>query len=232
MNSLVSWLFSMHPRERQVVDATDKLQLSMRMTAKCRYNASVRLQQQGKFSFFTTTVLSLGLVFIPLMQTAGIKLAFVPNVLNVMQIFLGVSVMVYSLVISTARYDLRAAQLTECGDKLKELIREIDRVREENNGIVKPPDLERFQRTYSDIVTDVENHERNDYRFSMLEMTRDYHVSGLPRLKLYLEAHSARLIGFALPTFLMLIELIFISDMMGATTSLTPILNGTLASRT
>ena len=96
MRKFLNWLLSSGKRERDVRDAADKLQLSMRTTAKCRYNASVRLHHQNKYSFFTTTVLSLGLVFIPLMQSADLRLAFKPNVLNVMQIFLGVAVMVYS----------------------------------------------------------------------------------------------------------------------------------------
>jgi hypothetical protein len=217
MPNILSWLLSAEKRDRAVSDAADKLQMSMRTTAKCRYNASGRLQQQGKYSFFTTTVLSLGLVFIPLMQSAGIPLAFKPNV------------MVYSLVISTARYDLRAAQLTECGDKLKELIRDLDREREANGGKVPPDRLAHFQKTYSDVVTDVENHERNDYRFAELEMLNDYFLTGLPRISLFLEAHAIRLLGFVLPTALMVIEAIFIADMMAATRILTPYLNGSLA---
>ena len=127
MKTIWIWLFSLCERERQVKDAAEKLQMSMRVTAKCRYNAAARLQLQGKFAFFTTTALSLGLIFVPLLQTSGVKLAFQTNVLSMMQIFLAVSVLVYSVVIGTARYEVRAETLTECGDKLKELIRAIER---------------------------------------------------------------------------------------------------------
>ena len=185
MNQFLKWLVAGGQQERDIKDAADKLQMSMRTTAKCRYNASVRLQHQGKFSCFTTTVLSLGLVFIPLMQNAGVPLAFKANVLNMMQIFLGVAVLVYSVVIGTARYDMRAEQLTECGDKLKELIRSLDKEREAGKGLASADRLADFQRHYSDIATDVENHERNDYRFASLEMVNDYFITGLPRLKLY-----------------------------------------------
>lgn len=226
MHAFISWLCASGKREREVKDAADKLQMSMRTTAKCRYNASVRLHHHGKFSFFTTTVLSLGLVFIPLMQNAGVHLAFQTNVLNMMQIFLGVAVLVYSVVIGTARYDMRATQLTECGDKLKELIRELEKEREANSGTIQPAKLAEFQKRYSDIVTDVENHERNDYRFATLEMVNDYFVSGLPRLKLYVEAQLVRAFGFILPVLLMLMEVVFITDMMGATEFLTTYLNG------
>jgi SMODS and SLOG-associating 2TM effector domain family 5 len=229
MPPFISWLCANVKRERDVKDAADKLQMSMRTTAKCRYNASVRLQHQGKFSFFTTTVLSLGLVFIPLMQNAGVPLAFKANVLNMMQIFLAVAVLVYSVVIGTARYDMRATQLTECGDKLKELIRELDKDREANGGTIAPATLAEFQTRYSDIATDVENHERNDFRFATLEMVNDYFVCGIPRLKLYIEAQMIRAFGFILPLLLMLMEVVFITDMIGGTELLTPFLNGKAA---
>lgn len=226
MKDMLNWLFACGVREREVKDASEKLQMSMRTTAKCRYNASSRLQQQGKYSFFTTTVLSLGLVFIPLIQNAGVSLAFEANVLNMMQIFLGVAVLVYSVVIGTARYDMRSSQLTECGDKLKELIRYLEKDREAGGGFVTPEQLASYQKHYSDIITDVENHERNDYRFATLEMVNDYFISGLPRLQLIVEAQALRAFGFLLPTFLMLMEVVFITDMMGATEVLTPYLNG------
>lgn len=219
-------MFALCPRERDVKDAAEKLHMSMRTTSKCRYNAAGRLLQHGKYSFFTTTVLSLGLVFIPLIQNADVPLAFKVNVLNMMQIFLGVAVLVYSVVIGTARYDMRSSQLTECGDKLKELIRELEKDREAAKGSLTSTQLSDYQKRYSDVVTDVENHERNDYRMAILEMVNDYYICGLPRLKLYVEAHFIRLFGFFLPTILMLMEVIFITDMIGGTELLTPYLNG------
>ncbi len=76
------------------------------------------------------------------------------------------------------------------------------------------------------IVTDVENHIRNDYRLATLEMKKDYFIRGFPRFVLYLEAQSSRTFAYILPVFLMLVEVIFITDMMGGTKILTPYLNG------
>lgn len=221
-----SWLFSLSERERPVKDSAEKLQTSMRVTAKCRYNAAIRLQQQGKFAFFTTTSLSLGLVFVPLMQTSGVKLAFESNVLSMMQIFLAVAILVYSVVIGTARYEVRAEKLTECGDKLKELIRAIDKERE-NNNTFSANDLTTYQDRYSDIVSDTENHTRSDYGLAVLEMERDYLYTGLVRLKIYSHAHFQKLSLFLLPLALLIVEVIFITDMMGATSVLPDYLNGT-----
>ncbi|WP_047551857.1 SLATT domain-containing protein [Methylotenera sp. G11] len=225
LKNLWRWLLSLNERERAVKDASEKLQMSMRTTAKCRYNAAGRLQRQGKFAFFTTTTLSLGLIFIPLMQNSGISLAFKPSVLNMMVIFLAVAVLVYSVVIGTARYELRAENLTECGDKLKELIREIDKDRE-NHAKISDSQLSKYQERYSDIVTDTENHIRSDYRLAMLEMTRDYYISGLPRMLCFVLAFSSRFTAYIVPIIMILFEILFITDMIGITKLLIPYFSG------
>jgi hypothetical protein len=218
------WLFSLGQKERSVTDAAEKLQRSMRVTAKCRYNAAERLRWQGKFAFFTTTVLSLGLIFIPLMQNAGVFLAFRPNVLNMIQIFLAVAVLVYSVVIGTARYEMRAENLTECGNKLKELIRELDKARESKKNTLDE-DLTTYQMRYSDVVIDSENHMRSDYRLAMAEMSNDYYISGFPRLINYALAYFERGIAFIVPFFMIGFEIIFITDMIGVSKILVPYFN-------
>ncbi|ELA7195897.1 SLATT domain-containing protein [Vibrio parahaemolyticus] len=220
-----SWLFALDLNERKDKNAVEKLKMSMRATAKCRYFAAARLQRQARFSFFTTTVLSLGLIFIPLMQSSGVKLAYDTNVLGMMQIFLAVSVLVYSVVIATARYDVRAEKLTECGDKLKELIRAIDR---EVDAQKSMPDAELrvYQDRYSDISTDTENHISSDYKFAMLEMTRDYKITGIKRFQVWLAALLQSSIPLTLPAILLVIEVAFITDMVGASEVFTTYLNG------
>ncbi len=223
----ITWLCAKGKRERVPLDATDKLHFSMRTTAKCRYNAALRLTHQSKFAFYTVTLLSLGLVFIPLMQNASVPLAFHANVLNMMQIFLGVAVLVYTVVIGTARYDMRAAQLRDCGDKLKDLIRELEKEQEAYTGNMPPNQLTEFQKRYSELISDMESHNGNDYQFATLEMVNDYYISGLPRFKLYIEAQLVHASSFLLPALLVLMEIIFVTDMMGATDVFTPYLNGT-----
>lgn len=218
-----NWLFSRNEKERLPTNATEKLQKSMRITTKCRFNAAERLRWQGKFAFFTTTVLSLGLIFIPLMQNAGVSLAFKPSVLNMIQIFLAVSVLVYSVVIGTARYEMRAENLTECGNKLKELIRELEKDRESKNDV--NVDLTKYQTRYSDVVSDAENHMRSDYRLAMAEMANDYFISGFPRLINYALAYFERSIAFVVPCLMIGFEIVFISDMIGITNLLVPYFN-------
>lgn len=222
--NLWTWLWCTGDRERAVIDATDKLQMSMRVTAKSRYNAAGRLQSQSRFSFVTTTILSLGLIFIPLMQNAGVTLAFASSVLNMIQIFLAVSVLVYSVIIATARFDVRAEKLTECGDRLKELIRAIDRDR--CVGSTFPATLlTEYQKRYSDVVGDCENHTRSDYHLATLEMRRDYFLTGLPRFITWLRARLSDSVSYSLPSLMLCFELAFITDMIGVSHFFAPFLS-------
>jgi SMODS and SLOG-associating 2TM effector domain family 5 len=217
------WLGSRGARERTPSDAADKLRRSMRVTAKCRYNAAGRLQVQSRFAFFSTTLLSLGLIFIPLMQNTGISLAFAPSVLNMVEIFLAVSVLVYSVIIATARFEVRAAKMTECGDRLKQLIRSMDKDRPAG-GAFPQDKLADLQQRYSDVVADCENHNRSDYHLATLEMRDEFFVSGLPRLLTWSSAKASNLFSFFVPLMMLTIELMFITDMIGASDVFVPLL--------
>lgn len=218
LHEILRIAFNTGKKERDISDPADKLLMSMRTTAKCRYNASVRLDRQGKISFYATTVFSLGLVFISLAQNSGIKLFISTGFISMAQVFLSISVLVYSVIIGMAKYELRASRLNDCGDRLKELIRELDAQR--SQGGVKDNILLDFQKRYSLIVTDVENHVRNDYRQAKLEMTRDYYIRGIPRGLMRLLSMFFVCFEHALPLGLVLVEIFFILDMMGITSVL------------
>lgn len=223
MLNIINWLFSIHPA-RNNKNEIEKLLLSMRTTAKCRYHASIRLQWQGKFAFFTTVVLSLGIIFIPLMQTTGILLAFKPSVLNMIQIFLAVAILVYSVVIANARFDLRAEKLNECGDRLKELIREFGSDKEAS--LIDKDRLKFYQTRYTDIIEDAENHGRSDYTLAVLEMDYDYKITGVLRVLKYIIAYGRILIPYVLPMLMLYVEIVLITDMLGATHIFSNSLNG------
>lgn len=208
--------------ERVKKTPAEKLLMSTRATAKSRYAASNRLKSQSHFSFFTTTVLSLGLIFIPLMQNSNIQLGFPNAVLNMMQIFLAVAVLVYSITISKAGYEVRAEKLNICGDKLKDLGRKLDDALKNSTGPAF--DLEPFRQSYSDIVTDAENHSRTDYQNAMLDMPNDYNHSGMKKISLNLQIFVVENFNKLLPIMLMLIELSFITEMLGVTSFYPPTL--------
>ena len=205
-----NWLSSRGEIDRPKKDAKEKFQMSIRVTAKCRFNAAERLNRQGKFAFFTTTILSLGLIFIPLMQNSGIKLAFPPNVLNMMSTFLAVAVLVYSVVIGTARYEARADKLTQCGDNLKDLNRELDNQLKSDS-----VDIQELEKKYSHLISDTENHTKTDYLAATLEMRRDYEITGFPRLYKRLLIIVVELFSYIIPLSMLVLEIVFILDMLG-----------------
>ncbi|WLH04853.1 SLATT domain-containing protein [Pseudomonas lurida] len=213
------WLWSLGPREKPATTAFEKLHMSMRTTVKCRFAAADRLKNYARFSFFTTTILSLGLILIPLIQNSQVALSVAPSVLNMMQIFLAVAVLVFSVVIGTAKYELRSELLTECGNRLKELIREMNRLKGTPEGSA-PAELERLEKEYSRITTDVENHARVDYRRTWLDMRNDYFITGIPRLRFSIATHWFSFYPYLVPLILIGIEIMFVTDMLGVTTLL------------
>ncbi|WP_415776268.1 SLATT domain-containing protein [Shewanella oncorhynchi] len=222
--SFLTWLFSLKPLEKSVIDPADKLLNSMRITARCRFNASVRLQRQSNFSFFTTTILSLGLIFIPLVQNSDISLAFTPKALNMLQIFLAVAVLVYSVINSTARYEVRSQALNECGDKIKELIRNLRTDMKQPSASVSTIGLSKYHEQYNLISTDSENHSRVDFALASLEMKEDYCITGIPRIYHQLRAFFTYGIPYIVPCVFIAFEAIFILDMLRITEILTPYL--------
>lgn len=210
------WLWSFGPREKVANTAFEKLHMSMRTTVKCRFAAADRLKNYARFSFFTTTVLSLGLILIPLIQNSQVKLSVAPSVLNMMQIFLAVAVLVFSVVIGTAKYELRAELLTECGNRLKELIREMNRLKG-TDAENEPAELERLEKEYSRITTDVENHARVDYRRAWLDMRNDYFLTGIPRLRFLVATYWYSFYPYLIPLILICMEIMFVTDMLGVT---------------
>lgn len=210
------WLWSLGPREKAATTAFEKLHMSMRTTVKCRFAAADRLKNYARFSFFTTTVLSLGLILIPLIQNSQVMLSVAPSVLNMMQIFLAVAVLVFSVVIGTAKYELRAELLTECGNRLKELIREMNRLKG-SDASSDATELERLEKEYSRITTDVENHARVDYRRTWLDMRNDYFLTGIPRLKFSIATTWYSFYPYMVPLILIGMEIMFVTDMLGVT---------------
>lgn len=202
------WIFCVDREDRAPKDALEKLILSMRTTAKCRYNASIRLQRQGKFNFYVTIIFSLGLIFIPLIQASGIHLRYSSGTLTMVQIFLAVAILVYSVLIGTARYEVRAEKLNECGDNLKELIREIRYMKEQTK--LNKDMIESFQKRYTNIVTDCENHTRVDYKLAAIEMDNDYYITGYKTIVYYISWVIDFIFRYSTPIIMLIAEVIFI----------------------
>lgn len=214
---ILNWIFSNYPEESDFKDINEKFLRTLRVTARCRFNASRRISIQSKFSFFTNTIFSLGLILIPLLQMAQISKNFSPEVLASMQFFLAVAVLVYSMNLNSAQYDLRIRELLNCANEIKKLIRNIEEDLK-NQSIL---DLKEYKKEYASILEKVENHENCDFFLSQLEMPLDYKFTGIKYIIKISKANFQKFAPLLLPATLLLFEAIFILDMIGATKILT-----------
>ncbi|WP_345010784.1 SLATT domain-containing protein [Pseudaeromonas paramecii] len=214
---------SLSPKDVACKEQREKLIASMKTTAINRYNASNRLSWQAKVTFSVSTLFSLGLIFIPLMQLAKAPLILNGDILSAIQIFLAVAILVYSIIIGTARFELRSEQLNDCGDKIKNLIRELRVVNIEDKS--KEADiLKDFQKQYATIIADVENHERSDYILTILRSPDLFQLSFLGRVNYCIKYYLLAIIPYITPIVLVTIELFLITDMFGATSVFSPYL--------
>lgn len=218
-------IFGMNPRHVPLTNPAEKLLSGMTITSKCRYNASIRIKRLSQFSFYTTTVLSLGLILIPLLQNASIQLVYPDRVLNMLQIFLAVAVLVYSVINATARYETRAEKLNECGDRIKELIRELRVDIASSRARIDPTKMASYNERYTDVSTDSENHTRADYSFAVIRTPEYYAITGIPRLLLVLKSYIQNFIPYAIPVSMITLEIFFIFDMLGVTHVITPFIH-------
>lgn len=217
INEPFKWLFSIGPDEKDEPDPAKKLLNSMRLTAKSRFNASVRLKRLGNYSFLTTTILSLGLIFIPLYQKSGLSLPYSSDVLSMLQIFLAVAVLVYSVVNATAKYDSRSTTLDNCGVQLKELIRTLRLDISESKASGVSINLEKYHSKYHVISLEPENHNRGDYILATLESPHDFRISGIPRLLSYAKSLLFHAVPTVIPTSMIIFEILVITDILGIT---------------
>ncbi|TPS84113.1 SLATT domain-containing protein [Acinetobacter baumannii] len=140
---------------------------TMTITADARFEASKRLVLINSTCFLTTTIASLGLILIPLLDLAGINKIFSNITLGIVQIFLAVCVLVYSTAIGTANYLVRSKEYLQCGDRVKKIIDEfkvhlIDCELKESK-----PNLEKYMNDYRKALEGFENHEDIDYQHAL-----------------------------------------------------------------
>lgn len=223
LKNFFCWLLALSPETELIEEPENKLMLSMKVTAKSRFNASVRLRNIGKYTFFTTVMLSLGLILIPLLQNSDLSLHFSTNTLNMMQIFLAVSILVYSVINAKADYEVRAEKLNLCGDKIKELSRRLEK--DIKNAKGSSIEFDNYLNKYNEISQDSENHTREDYLRTKLQMRRYYNITGINRFYCKMLLLFSKIPNYTLPTGMIALEMIFISDMLGITHILTPYLS-------
>lgn len=191
---------------------------TLRITTNSRFEASKRLTRTSFMVFFTTTIASLGLILIPLVDLGLNKQIFTDNALTGFQIFLAVCVLVYSSIGSIADYKLRSNNFLECADSIKRIIDDVQLKSKEMKKLDQEIDLKNFQERYRQIISDTENHEDIDYInavkiYDKRENTNTY----IPSMQKISSIFFYCLRTYGCFLCLMALELFFISDMIGIT---------------
>lgn len=205
----------------------ERLLLRIRVTQKCRYNASVRLRRSYRFRLFTSMVFAVGLIVIPLLQNSPIPLAFSAPIMAMMQVLLAVGILVFTVIAGKAGYELRADRLTQEGDMLKEMSRRLTRYMTGNAHVR----LDDYHHEYAVLTSGKENHTRSDYLAARLEMLDDFPMWLGKRLVLRAASALSTLSNFIIPIILILMEIAFISDMLTLTTFYPSVLHIAVAAR-
>lgn len=196
-------------------ELAENLLRTMRITTNARFEASKRLRLIGSLCFLSTTLASLGLILIPLLDLADHNSVFSTETITVVQIFLAVCVLVYSTAISTANYQIRSKEFLECGDKIKAVVNDFKLHLIDMESMDQQPELKKFTDLYSSALIGTENHEDIDYTKSM----ESYNLkeNGKKEIKwssVFLKIKSFFKIYMPF-LVLMFLETFFISDMIG-----------------
>jgi len=204
----------------------EKLLLRMRISQKCRYNASARLRRSYRFRLFTSMMFAVGLMIIPLLQNSPIQLGFSAPVIAMVQVLLAAGILVFTVIAGKAGFEIRADRLNQEGDALKESSRRLTRYIAANASIR----LEDFHQEYAQLTSGKESHSRSDYLLARVEMNDNFPMwIGKRALLRALLAVSA-LSNYIIPLMLILMEMAFISDMLTLTTFYPGVLHLSVAS--
>lgn len=219
-------------RQKQILNPDEELSISIDVMAKSKYNGSMRLARFSAFSNLTSYILSLALIFIPLIQLTSIHLAYPEKVLDSLQVFFAVAVLIYSVNSNAAQYEARARSLKESARKLEELSRKLKidlAYVQDNNGAL---DLQLFNKMYSEILNTSEDHSRGDFAYATLQTPEMLNESGLRRqwliTKLSIKVRYGVIENYIFSVLLILAVIVVILDMLSVTHVLTRIFNSSI----
>ncbi|WP_417068642.1 SLATT domain-containing protein [Niveibacterium terrae] len=196
--------------------SAQRLQRAIRTSAHAHGFAGIRLSRKERAWQTTLVLLALGLVLLPLLQNAGVALALAPNVLNLIQVFLAVAVLIAIVLLASANLALRGRTLSECAERLRELSHEFDKVCEDLGPTVMPSHiLDEFRTRHSETLRNIEAPCHNDHRQTLWAMASDYELDPASRLRLGLSSAASQLFSLALPLLLLTLEAFFIANALG-----------------
>lgn len=189
---------------------------TLKLTSEARFCASKRLERMNFMVFFTTTIASLGLILIPLLDLSINKQVLKTEAITAFQIFLATSVLVYSIIGSVADYRLRSNHFIECGNSLKTIIDELLLSKNDCDKLDQEIDIKLYQSKYKLIISKTENHEDIDY----IRSSNKYDLMKNSKSKIGLKKRFSAHFFYYIRTYgsflcLISLEIAFILEMIG-----------------
>lgn len=160
----------MNPINTLQLDAYEKLGDNIYIVCKGYFAMSRRLERHRSLSQWTLSLLSLGLIIIPLLTVTKVPVSYPQNIIDFASISLAVGVLVFSLLIGGNNYAVRSERAHTCGLELNELLRDMRTLAKNPN---RMGHLQRFEARYSNILKRNENYEQIDYTLAKIRISRD-----------------------------------------------------------
>ncbi|MDP1579587.1 MAG: SLATT domain-containing protein [Candidatus Didemnitutus sp.] len=177
-------------------DAYEKLGDNVYLVTKNYFSASRRLALHESASQWTLSLLSLGLIVMPLLTVTKMPLRYPQNVVDFAAISLAVAVLMFSLLIGANKYSVRSERMHHAGLELNALMREMRYL------VSDPEKMKRYQefdRSYGSILQRYENVDEIDYVTGKISIIRKEPVPFLLRCKYwYLFGKEMSIYGIAL----------------------------------
>lgn len=164
-----------------------------KITTKSRYRASERLELHHKLSQWTVSLISVALVFIPLVQTFGISAGVEAIYLNATQATLAVLVLVYSLLLGQENFISRSQAMHRNGVELGRFARKLAG----KGDAVSDDEYSLLAEEYYNILEKYENHKPIDYLYTRLSETPSNPKECLMYCGLWIKARTTSLIVFS-----------------------------------
>jgi hypothetical protein len=151
-------------------DAYEKLSDNVYIVYKGYFCMSRRMAAMNVFSQWTLSLLSVGLIIIPLLTVTKMTLRYDQNVIDFASITLAVAVLTFSLLIAGNNYAVRSERAHTCGLELNEVLREM---RFHAKDLDRMKHYQRFENAYSSILRRYENTEQIDYYQAKISIKKD-----------------------------------------------------------
>ncbi|MFD1122155.1 SLATT domain-containing protein [Methylophilus flavus] len=164
-----------------------------KITTKSRYRASERLELHHKLSQWTVSLISVALVFIPLVQTFRISAGIEVIYLNATQATLAILVLVYSLLLGQENFISRAQAMHRNGVELGRFARKLAGMGQS----VSDEEYFSLAEEYYDILEKYENHKPIDYLYTRLSENPSNFNEWAIFIGLWLKARVMSLIVFS-----------------------------------